>query len=221
MNDVGKCKYLHFYMAPVKLDDIGISPVQELDQGYASSIIPTVLPPLTISECIASDEANSILQLSNMEGNSVALVTAISEGRGLVVADGSYMAERSTKLGTAAWKLEDELTKVNCKGMVRTTGKEKDVNPYQSKLQGLHATVSCISVICQHHQVISGKVTVCCNNEKALWLSSIRTIQVPLCTKHADLMRVIHKTNMGSMMISTNLPSLMSKWTLKPNDTFR
>jgi hypothetical protein len=162
--------------------------------SYASSIIPTVLPPLTISECIASDKANSILQLSNMEGNSVALVMAISEGRGLVVADGSYMAERSTKLGTAAWKLEDELTKVNCKGMVRTTGKEKDVNPYQSKLQGLHATVSCISVICQHHQVISGKVTVCCNNEKALWLSSIRTIQVPLCTKHADLMRVIHKT---------------------------
>jgi hypothetical protein len=54
------------------------------------------------------------------------------------------MAERSTKLGTAAWKLEDELTKVNCKGMVRTMGKEKDVNPYQSELQGLHPTVSCI-----------------------------------------------------------------------------
>jgi hypothetical protein len=48
-------------------------------------------------------------------------------------------------------------------------------------------------VICQHHKVQSGKVTLCCNNKKALWLSSICSTQVPLRTKHTDLIQAIRK----------------------------
>jgi hypothetical protein len=104
-----------------------------------------------------------------------------------MVADGSYMAKQSTELGSAAWMIEDLQTGDSCKGMVRTSGTEREVNAYQSELQGLHAAVTSLWVICQHHKVQSGKVTLCCDNKKALWLSSIRSTQVPLRTKHTDL----------------------------------
>jgi hypothetical protein len=111
-----------------------------------------------------------------------------------MVADGSYMAKQSTELGSTAWIVEDLQTGDSCKGMVRTSATENEVNAYRSKLQGLHAAVaSLLRVICQHHKVQSGKVTLCCNNENALWLSSICSTQVPLRTKHTDLIRAICK----------------------------
>jgi hypothetical protein len=79
--------------------------------GYSPTNFPVVSPPLTISDQIASNEANWILNLSNIEGNSAKLATAISEGRGLVVADGLYMAKGSSELRTTTWKLEDVLTR--------------------------------------------------------------------------------------------------------------
>jgi hypothetical protein len=161
--------------------------------GFATSIDQTEFPPVTISERIESSELNWILKLNNLEGKSAQIATAISEGRALMVADGSYMAKQSTNLGSAAWMIEDLQTGDSCKGMVRTSGTENVVNAYRSELQGLHAAAASLRVICQHHKVQSGKVTLCCDNENALWLSSIRSTQVPLRTKHTDLIRAIRK----------------------------
>jgi hypothetical protein len=110
-----------------------------------------------------------------------------------MVADGSYMAKQSTELGSAAWMIEDLQTGDSCKGMVRTSGIENEVNAYQSEVQGLHTVVASLRVICQHHKVQSGKVTLCCDNENTLWLSSIRSTQVPLRMKHTDLIQAIRK----------------------------
>jgi hypothetical protein len=161
--------------------------------GFATSIDQTEFPPVTISERIESSELNWILKLNNLAGNSTQIATAISEGRALMVVDGSYMAKQSTNLGSAAWMIEDLQTGDSCKGMVRTSGTENEVNAYRSELQGLHAAVASVQVICQHHKVQSGKVTFCCDNKNALWLSSIRSTQVPLRTKHTDLIRAIRK----------------------------
>jgi hypothetical protein len=84
-----------------------------------------------------------------------------------MVADGSYMAKQSTNLGSAAWMIEDLQTGDSCKGMVRTSGTENVVNAYRSELQGLHAAAASLRVICEHHKVQSGKVTLCCDNENA------------------------------------------------------
>jgi hypothetical protein len=97
--------------------------------GFATSIDQTELPPVTISECIESSELNWVLKLNNLEGKSAQMATAIFEGRALMVADGSYMAKQSTELGSAAWMIED-LQTGDCKGMVRTSGTEKEVNAY-------------------------------------------------------------------------------------------
>jgi hypothetical protein len=110
-----------------------------------------------------------------------------------MVADGSYMAKQSTELGSAAWMIEDLQTGDSCKGMVQTSGIENEVNAYQSELQGLHTVVASLRVICQHHKVQSGKVTLCCDNENTLWLTSIRSTQVPLRMKHTDLIQAIRK----------------------------
>ncbi len=84
--------------------------------GFAKSIDQAELLPTTILEHIDSSELNWILKLNNLEGKSAAIATAILEGRALMVADGSYMAEKSPKLGSAAWKIEDQLTGDSCKG---------------------------------------------------------------------------------------------------------
>jgi hypothetical protein len=161
--------------------------------GFATSIDQTEFPPVTISECIKSSELNWILKLNNLEGKSAQIATVISEGHALMVADGSYMAKQSTELGSAAWMIEDLQTGDSCKGMVRTSGIENEVNAYQSEVQGLHTVVASLRVICQHHKVQSGKVTLCCDNENTLWLSSIRSTQVPLRMKHTDLIQAIRK----------------------------
>jgi hypothetical protein len=148
---------------------------------------------VTISECIKSSELNWILKLNNLKGKSAQIATAISEGHALMVADGSYMVKQSTELGSAAWMIEDLQTGDSCKGMVQTLGTGNEVNAYRSKLQGLHAAVASLWVICQHHKVQSGKVTLCCDNKKALWLSSICSTQVPLRTEHTDLIQAIFK----------------------------
>ena len=86
--------------------------------GFATSIDQTEFPPVTISERIENSELNWILKLNNLEGKSAQIATAISEGRALMVADGSYMAKQSTNLGSAAWMIEDLQTGDSCKGMV-------------------------------------------------------------------------------------------------------
>ena len=63
----------------------------------------------------------------------------------------------------------------------------REVNPYRSELQGIHMVLTTIYAICKFHDVSSGKVTVYCDNKKALWLSSQHSPQVSLTQKHIDL----------------------------------
>jgi hypothetical protein len=96
------------------------------------------------------------------------MAPAFMAGCGLAVANGSYMPQSSIKLGLAAWLIIDLATGAWCNGMVQTSGKEKEVNPYHSELQGIHTVLMWILAIYEFHQINSGHVVVCCDNEKAL-----------------------------------------------------
>jgi hypothetical protein len=106
--------------------------------------------------------------MTNLERFSAMLAKALAEGHGLAVADGSYMPTRHSQLGTAAWHLQDSATNQGSKGVVQTSGDEHEVNAYHSELQGLHSLLLAIYVVCVFHQVKSGKVIVCCNNDHAI-----------------------------------------------------
>ena len=67
------------------------------------------------------------------------------------------------------------------------------MNTYHSKLQGIHAVLMAILAICSFHDVTDGEVMVCCDNEKALWLSGQKEMQVSMYCKHADLICAIWK----------------------------
>ena len=103
------------------------------------------------------------------------------------------MPKSSTELGMAVWCIQDTQTGEYCTGVVQTSGAKREVNPYRSELQGIHMVLMAVYVICNFHQVTSGKVTVCCDNKKALWLSGQWLIQVSLTQKHVDLIQAIHK----------------------------
>jgi hypothetical protein len=73
------------------------------------------------------------------------------------------------------------------KGMVQPSGNEQKVNAYHSKLQGLQSIFMAILAICKFSNISEGKVTVCCDNDHVLWLSSVFSQQVSLKTKHMEL----------------------------------
>jgi hypothetical protein len=134
------------------------------------------------------------IKMTNLEQFSAMLANAFIEGHGLAVADGSYRPTRHSKLGTAAWHVQDSATNQVSKCVVQTSGDECEVNAYHSELQGLHFLLLAIYVICVFLQVSSGKVIVCCDNDHALWwLSSVRNHLVPSKMKHPNLIQAICK----------------------------
>ena len=150
-------------------------------------------PPSTITDYIETLSHGWPLQISMLEEKSAMIAQTLVAGQGLAVVHGSNMPKSSTELGTAAWCIQDTQTGEYCTGVVQTSGDEREVNPYRSELQGIHMVLMAVYIICNFHQVTSGKMTVCCNNEKALWLSRQWMIQVSLTQKHVDLIRAICK----------------------------
>jgi hypothetical protein len=63
--------------------------------------------------------------------------------------------------------------------------------------------------VCTFHEVTEGKITVCCDNETGLWLSSIKNQQVPLATKHSDLIRAIRKI-VAALPVTIHFQDVMS-----------
>jgi hypothetical protein len=135
------------------------------------------------------------IRLSNLEECSADLAVTFSKGKGLGVANGSYMLLQSTHLGSASWYLQHANNHDGGSGVVQTSGDEHEANTYHSKLQGLHSLLMAVLAICQFHNVLEGKVTICCDNDRALWLSDVKSQQVSSKTKHADLIQAIWKIN--------------------------
>ena len=119
------------------------------------------------------------------------LVNAIKTGTAIGASDGSYMPLTNDSLGAAAWKIEDPMTKTQCRGTCPTSGKRCDVNAYRSELQGIHAALLAVLLLSHQHGITDGAVTLGCDNETGVDLSNRVLPTVQWQTRHVDLIRGI------------------------------
>jgi hypothetical protein len=104
------------------------------------------------------------------------------------------MPERSKEHGAAAWLLQvSETSPFYCIGQCDTSGTTREVNAYRSELQGIHAILLALTVLCKAHGITSGKVTLACDNEQAVRHSNDKRLEVPSKVHHADLVRAIRR----------------------------
>jgi hypothetical protein len=103
------------------------------------------------------------------------------------------MKELSTDLGGAAWKVEDPTMGHAMWGTTQTSGSERDVNPYRSELQGIHALLLAVTAVCKFCNITDGKITVGCDNLGGIKRSAADWLKINQSTKHADLIRAIRR----------------------------
>ena len=131
--------------------------------------------------------------ISTFLDDSANILGVIQNGTTIGIADGSYMPKASTKLGTASWQLEDPTSYACCQGVTQTSREEHEVNAYRSELQGVHALLTAIWVVCTYWGTSMRPITIECNNKTATWLSEQDWEQLKMCTKHANLVQAIQK----------------------------
>ena len=90
----------------------------------------------------AEDFNRWMYEHSAFPNNGREIAEAMRAGTILVVTDGSYMAELSTRHVSAAWVSECPTTGIQCHGVLPVPGTEQGVNPYRVELTGLLAVGS-------------------------------------------------------------------------------
>lgn len=165
--------------------------------SWAENYFPDRPQPQSIHEVIDRLSAHWPLNISNFT-HSQEVATSIRNGTATAVSDGSYMAAVNPELGTASWIIESD-TGLSVNGVVQTSGMPKEVNAYRSELQGIHANMMALKAICEFHGIEEGKATVCCDNEKGIYLADCKWVHLALRTKHADLIQAIRR-------LAANLP---------------
>ena len=153
---------------------------------------PTATPPWSIFEAIAR-LGTCGWPLSNCDWTYVGEVArGIREGKAVGSSDGSHMRERSKEHGAAAWLLAPEAyATIFCLGQCYTSGSATEINSYQSELQGIHAILLALFVICQVYDIKEVQVTLACDNDTAVDRANDKRLDVPQSVQHADLIRAI------------------------------
>ena len=141
-----------------------------------------------------SQNAEEDVRVSGNLGELEEIAIGISRSQVIGVTDGSYMAERSKRLGAAAWILEDQVTLHRVQGECQTTGSLEDVNSYRSELQGIYSIVRLLRDICKKYDVKKGEVKIFCDNKGALHTLGRRVFFSKYQKRHADLVRAITAT---------------------------
>ena len=162
--------------------------------GYAPLLLHHTPTILSIRE-VVEDLGPAGWPLAKCEwAHAPSLARAIQAGTAIGVADGSYMKERSTEHGATAWLLQPEPdSKKYCLGQCSTSGTPREVNAYRSELQGVHALLLMIMVICKAYNVTHGSVTLACDNDMAVEHTNDWRLDVPTSVHHTDLVRAIRR----------------------------
>ena len=130
------------------------------------------------------------------EGRQIA--AAMQIGTLLVVTDGSYMKELSTKHAAAAWVIECPRTEAQCHGVIPVPGEERDINPYRAELIGLIAVWKGLEFIAKRWQVTDATVALRVDNRGAGFTACQVRRRISQMNKHVDLiceMRHINSTS--------------------------
>jgi hypothetical protein len=115
------------------------------------------------------------------------LVQDIRNGTARAVSDGSYFSDTGT--GTAAWTIESNNQLDYVTGTSIVPGPPLVQSAYRSELTGLLAILEKLRILCHHHNISSGQITISCDGITALSqsLTSNPLSQSPN-TLHSDIL---------------------------------
>ena len=68
-----------------------------------------------------------------------------------------------------------------------------DTSDYRSELMGIYAAMANTLAVTTLRQIQDGELPLDCDNEKALYVSSLQGLKGPTSTKHADILRCIRQ----------------------------
>jgi len=106
-----------------------------------------------------------------------------------VVSDGSY----KDGSGTAAWMIQDMVSKNIMSGMTIIPGHPSNQSTYQSELGGIFSIVAMTHNICKYYAITQGKIQIACNG-LGLFTQCFAKYQHPsLSMAHFDLIMSIWK----------------------------
>ena len=165
-----------------------------LFDGSTACAIQSLPVPHDMAEYISWDPTNWPLFDSYFPLDPSLITLALMSGMGILVCDGSYKPYTSRELGTASWIFECSITAACCHGVCQTSGLENDINAYQSELQGIHAGLIGMLAFCTFHNISGGSFWLGCDNEVSIFQSLKRHLNIPIQTKHADLIWAIRIT---------------------------
>jgi hypothetical protein len=119
-----------------------------------------------------------------LDGGTI-LATVIQQESCIAVSDGSFKDQH----GTAAWVMEAETSRGCIVGDCVTPGNPSDQSAYRSEIAGLFAIGLMASVLCEHHHIQSGRITIGCDGLSALLNSSTDEDFIVQATRpHYDLL---------------------------------
>lgn len=147
--------------------------------------------PTTLREFIEGWKDGWPLEDSFFPDDLSLIIQALNQGTAILVSDGSYKPMVSPRLGSAGWIFECQSTTATCRGRCQTSGQPREVTPYRSELQGIHTGLLAVSAVCAFCGVSMGSLRVGCDNLNGVNLSRKKALNVPMSTKHVDLIRAI------------------------------
>ena len=141
------------------------------------------------------------------------VVTALEEGTGLWVTDGSYMREVRSDVSGVCWIFHCRKTGHK---LVGTFYEESDqADSYRGERLGLLAIHLLLAAIVEYFGISISHTKICCDNEGGLFKSSERRSRVKAGAPQADIERVARR-------ISKRLPSgIKYEWVSSHQDTVK
>ncbi len=103
---------------------------------------------------------------SEIESIAPGLITAMTENKRHICADGSYV--KDMKQGGHAWVFADNQRQILWKGSGPSMGHSAVMSPYSTELSGLTSILFLLLWVCNEHGVEGGDVIIYCDNISAL-----------------------------------------------------
>ena len=127
--------------------------------------------PHHFSHWLPSSDSNEgwatedVTQRNSKADNGLNVATAIEEGRGRAVCDGSY---KEGEHGTASFTLHGDDPRKQILGLNRTPGRPQEQSPCRSELGGIVGTLSTALAVCKAHGVTKGSLELGVDCEAAI-----------------------------------------------------
>jgi hypothetical protein len=174
------------YLVLQAVDDRQYEPTEQGEQQVPSTIGERINQ---LPESARWAVANATLT----QGDYATLAQDIKNGDAIAVSDGSF----KDQLGTAAWTIEGRdaspTTKTSVEGSCVIPGNPEDQGAYRSELGGLYCITVATNLVCQHEAITSGKMTIACDGDSALWMAVDQEAEIGPATQQFDIICAIRE----------------------------